>query len=623
MSRTFTFRCNLPKRRPRKADGKLQELSTFGSDRNVNLVIDDIARVFQRHLDGRIADVLDIAAFVYAADSAVPRNGAWTDEGTTEAWARTFSLEIGVRDHAFWTRPDVQKLLSRTLGFVADDAYRFAFEPLRADQARQEYLNFGPAAPDDWPFHDPPRVLLFSGGLDSLAGAVERAARGEKLVLVSHRSVSTIDHRQQELYRKLGEMYPDTQMLRVPVWINKTGNGRSREYTQRTRSFLFWALALAVGTSVNAGGITFFENGVVSLNLPIADQVLRARASRTTHPVALHMLQELSTLVTERPFVVENPYILMTKADVVQMVVRHGAGDLIQHSCSCTRTHAQHGVGWHCGCCSQCIDRRLAMIASGCTGYDPETDYRVPVLTGARDSDTDQTMAFSYVRHAHELSRMSHEQVAERFNTEVSRAARAFPNPTQAAHDLIDMHLRHGQAVRQAIAASVSAHSMELLDGELAPTSLLGLTINRQHLQVSWKRLAERIGDILERGLPLACQSHRPRNEPHLQEICDGLLKGADEKLVREYPYLRWASRMTKPDWSDEAALLWIELKYIRASSDVRKAGEEIAADITKYGDNARRTLFAVYDPSGFVTDQQAFASDICRHAGNLARVIR
>jgi hypothetical protein len=68
------------------------------------------------------------------------------------------------------------------------------------------------------------------------------------------------------------------------VWVHKVCKS-AREYTQRTRSFLFWALALAVGKSVNSNGMTFFENGVVSLNLPIADQVLRARASRTTHPV--------------------------------------------------------------------------------------------------------------------------------------------------------------------------------------------------------------------------------------------------------------------------------------------------------------------------------------------------
>jgi hypothetical protein len=141
--------------------------------------------------------------------------------------------------------------------------------------------------------------------------------------------------------------------------------------------------------------------------------------------------------------------------------------------------------------------------------------------------------------------------------------------------------------------------------------------------RLTWQRLAERIGHLLACGIPPACQSHKPSDELHLQQICDGILKAADEKLIREYPYQRRASRLTKPDWSNESALLWIELKYVRTSSDVRKINEAIAADITKYGDNSRRTVFVVYDPNGHIIDQQAFVGDICQHEGNLVRIIR
>ena len=335
------------------------------------------------------------------------------------------------------------------------------------------------------------------------------------------------------------------------------------------------------------------------------------------------MLEELAGLVLERPFTVDNPYLLLTKAEVVRRAVENHARDLIQHSCSCAHTHRQRSHAWHCGCCSQCIDRRLAVIAAGAAAFDPESDYVVPVLTGARADERDQTMASSYVRHAFELAKMSPEEMAERFNGEISRAARPFSNPTQAASDLIDMHQRHGRAVRAAIADGVATQALRLVDGELAPTSLLGLTVAHRHLQTSWTSIAGRIGDILARGLPSACYSEKPRNEPHFQEVCDGLLRAADEKLVREYPYLRWASRMTKPDWSNEDHLLWVELKYVRTSRDVRQIGEDIAADITKYGDSGRRVLFVVYDPSGHILDTDAFARAIMRHEGNMVRIVR
>lgn len=619
MTRTFTFRCNLKARRQKKSDGKLIELRTFGPGQNVNVVIDDIATAFQQDLSTRLIDVLEIASFVYAADSTVPRGGGWI-QGSIEPWARDLHFEIGVRDYDFWTRPEVIDLLIETLNFLSDDRLKFSFYPLPNDRAVQQYLALGPASPKDWPFQSPQRVLLFSGGLDSLAGAVEGAKRGDKLVLVSHRSISVIDSRQEELFQRLKETFPTSQIMRVPVWVHKIGN-EAREYTQRTRSFLFWSLALAVGSSVCAEGMAFYENGVVSLNLPIADQVLRARASRTTHPITLQLLQKLSTLLLNRPFIVENPYISFTKTEVIERIIAAGAGDLIRSSCSCSRTRNNKSVGWHCGCCSQCIDRRIAAIASGHPELDPESDYNVPVLTGARNDAADRTMAINYVRHAFELANSSAEQIAARFNTEFSRAARAFQNPTSASRTLIDTHLRHGATVRKVIGGSISEHSMDMLDGEIENTSLLGLVFERRHLETSWKQFAERLSAVLERGLPSACASKQPENEPRLQEICDGILRGADEHLTREYPFLRWASRLTKPDWS--APSLWIELKYVRTSSDVRKITEDIAADITKYGDNERRTLFVVYDPSHRIIDEDAFTDDIQRHEGNLVKIVR
>ena len=73
---------------------------------------------------------------------------------------------------------------------------------------------------ENWPFYEPDRVLMFSGGLDSLAGIVETAARGGKAVLVSHRPVSTLYARQRTLFVELQKKFPG-QLIHIPVWINK------------------------------------------------------------------------------------------------------------------------------------------------------------------------------------------------------------------------------------------------------------------------------------------------------------------------------------------------------------------------------------------------------------------
>ena len=118
------------------------------------------------------------------------------------------------------------------------------------------------------------------------------------------------------------------QLVHLPVWINKD-EGFSREPTQRTRSFLFTALGTLVAESIGASGIRFYENGVLSVNLPVAEEVLRARASRTTHPMALHLLSSLAAAVTERELTIDNPFLFKTKTEVVKTLNTHEATDLI------------------------------------------------------------------------------------------------------------------------------------------------------------------------------------------------------------------------------------------------------------------------------------------------------
>jgi len=137
--------------------------------------------------------------------------------------------------------------------------------------------------------------------------------------------------------------------------------------------------------------------------------------------------------------------------------------------------------------------------------------------------------------------------------------------------------------------------------------------MSKEHLISSWKRLANRISELLKKGVPIACQTHKPADEPHLQQLCDGILAARERELVREFPFMRWSSSFTKPDWSNEDLRLWVELKYARAKKDVRSITEDIAADITKYSDNQRRTLYVVYDPSHVIIDEDTFSEPIRR----------
>jgi 7-cyano-7-deazaguanine synthase in queuosine biosynthesis len=607
---------------PRRDGHRIVELDALGHPPNVNLRLEDVARIFFQHLTPRLVDLLEIAAYVYTADANTKRRGKWEDDAV-EPWGRRFRMIVPVRDFGFWTRPQVADVLGRTLQFLSDDIYEFDFEQLTVDRPKQEYLQFGDM--DDWPFHGVPRVCLFSGGLDSLAGAVDMASRGEPLVLVSHRPVTTLAKRQADLVQALSRQFPKAPLLHIPVWVNKA-EYLGKEFSQRTRSFLFAALGCAVAESIGAEGIRFFENGVVSLNLPVADEVLGARASRTTHPQALHLFGELFSLITERiegnPFVVDNPFLHITKREVVERIACAGATHLIELSCSCAHTLHKSKSQWHCGTCSQCIDRRIAILAAGLGDADPERDYVVGVFTGPRTPLYQQNIAVDYARHALELHQMTAETIAVEFNAEISRAVRYDRDRRAAAAAVTAMHQRHATDVWRVLVAQAQLHAESLMTGSLPDTSMLALIAGQRHRTTVWQRYVARIGDVLAKSIPIMCHSAKPKNEPLLQELCDGALSGHELDLRREYPFLRWASVRTKPDWSAERLSLWIELKYVRTAGDRVKVTDAIAADITKYGVNGRRTLYVIYDPSRHLHDDAEVEADITRHAGMFVRII-
>ncbi len=597
------------------------ELSTNGRNPNVNLVIEDLAGRFQDDLQPRLLDMIEIAAYVYAADCATQRtSGAWAEAGATEPWQRDLSFVIPVTDTDFWSQESITGLLKQMLGFLSDDQYSFTFVK-RVKKERKGYFQFGDNK--EWPFHQPDRVIMFSGGLDSLAGAIETASKRENLVLVSHRPVSTQSRRQTDLYSSLQKAFPDVKMLHVPVWVNKDASN-SREHSQRTRSFLFSALGTAVAASVQSNGVRFFENGIVSLNFPVADEVVGARASRTTHPFVLSLFSEFYQKVLDRPFEVDNPFVFKTKAEVVGIIREHGQTKLIKESCSCAHQGMfQSKTQWHCGGCSQCIDRRIAVLANGMEEQEDAHDYKIDVLIGPRESRYELNMAVNYARHASELHQMGQAQIGQKFSTELARAIRSLPNRGAAAASFVDMHQRHAQTVEKVITEQLGKQAGAIFCGKIPDSSLLSLVAGRKHLVSSWRSFANRIIEILTKGLPLICEKQKPDTEPRLQEICDGLLHSADLELTREYPFMKWGSNLTKPDWSSDELGLWVELKYVRTKPDVAKINEAIAADITKYGDNNRRVLFVTYDPSHLIVDEASFRRPIEARPEMMACFIR
>jgi 7-cyano-7-deazaguanine synthase in queuosine biosynthesis len=413
----------------------------------------EITRQMMANIPERLADLFDIACYVHCADRLAVRDRPEMPEGGAH-WRRTLRFLIAVRDPEFWNTPTINAMLCGTLGFLSGDRFTFDFVQRDGFTPQQDYLNLRGGGPVGE--FKPEEIILFSGGLDSLAGAVDALlVRQVPVVLASFQSANLLHSIQARLAAALRERAGSARLLHVGLGL--TGAGEMTEPTQRTRSFLFACFGMVVAHLFDRRAVTFYENGIVSTNLPIASHVLGTRATRTTHPRVLRDYAALFSRVTSSQVEVRNPFFWDTKADIVRRIAGAGCGDLIAMSFSCATTRrATLSSGQHCGVCTQCLDRRLGILAAGCGDLEPASQYVVELFRGERQAGVEAVTAESYVLAAHRYARSS-EAGFLGAHGEAFRALRYLGlTPGTAATRLHQLHVRHGEAVVGALAAETA-----------------------------------------------------------------------------------------------------------------------------------------------------------------------
>ncbi len=474
------------------ATGWCLPLDLHGSSRNVRLKISDISQRLLANIPDVLVDLLEVACYVYAADSAIKRGGI-TDAQMGARWRRHFRFVIPVRRPELWSSDSVSAALVETLTFLSEDNYEFEFRSIVDAPAMAEYFDFEDTSETAF---TPDEVVLFSGGLDSLSGAIKELSQpGHNIALVSHRSASKIAGVQKHLVEQLRSKFGADRVLHVPVWANLDGS-LSREPTHRTRSFLFAALGTVTARLFGLDHVRFFENGVVSLNLPLAGHVVGARATRTTHPQALAGFGSVFFEVLGRHFGVENPFVWNTKTEVVERISANACGDMIRDTRSCTRVHDMTRLHPHCGQCSQCIDRRFAVLSAGLEKEDPAEAYKVDLLTGERPAGPDREMALAYVRSVSRIQQLEDVAFFARYG-EVSRIVDYFAEPADAvAERILDLHRRHAAAACRVFDEAISAHASAFREGSLAADCLLCLVVGQHGTADAYPHRSEESGAI-------------------------------------------------------------------------------------------------------------------------------
>jgi len=328
----------------------------------------------------RAWDFLALSLSVIAADQGVLR------KKSPDGWTREIYLEVAVTEPTFWQTQSSD--IEDALRFLTGDIWRLTFLPGGVSPpSSSRQMNYSLLNAD--------RVCLFSGGVDSLIGAINTIFDGGQPVLVSQ--VARGDAvRQRRLATSLGREITHLQLSHATKPPGKA------ESSQRARSVIFLAYGVLAATLLRKyhRGETIEllipENGFISINVPLTPQRIGSLSTRTTHP---YFIQKMQTVFDHAGLRVRlrNPYQFKTKGEMLE-----DCGDppllqrLVFDSTSCGR-FTRFGYQ-HCGRCLPCLVRRAAFHH---WGIPDQTPYRFNDLSipDARHRDFDDVRSVAIAIH--------------------------------------------------------------------------------------------------------------------------------------------------------------------------------------------------------------------------------
>jgi 7-cyano-7-deazaguanine synthase in queuosine biosynthesis len=326
-------------------------------------------------------DFLELASLVYIVDEVSAR------KETSDGWTRNFAVTFPVKSPALWSEAEAK--LRDTLYTLSGDDFEFAWPSYSRIPALSAHRLSLRGKYDG--------ICLFSGGLDSLAGALHLLSLGKKLLLLGHQADGSAASAQSALFQSLRKRFPD-QLNLVQCRLARSQGTRQRfllpekvEDTHRTRSFLFLGLAVSIANALETPMIAIPENGLIALNPPLQSSRLGSLSTRTVHPAFLEKFVDLVSSLGLFSGKVVNPFICESKTDVIANFPTQHL-DLIPRTVSCARPSRYQNLGVrHCGYCVPCIYRRIALLPAQ---LDRAGDYAFDVFTRVADLPTHKQADF-------------------------------------------------------------------------------------------------------------------------------------------------------------------------------------------------------------------------------------
>jgi 7-cyano-7-deazaguanine synthase in queuosine biosynthesis len=305
-------------------------------------------------------DLLRLAVASYCADRLSAR------AGMTDGWTRELKLSIPVAVPARWDAASAP--LTEALSFLSGDHWSFDFRADGSHSVHQETAL-------DIRLAD--AVCLFSGGLDSLCGAIDLLEDDKRLILVGHYESGIAPSRQSALFQQLRQHYGEDRVAMRHLFLRPAPSNRhqarplprQRENTMRSRSILFIAAGFAVASSIGSDVPLYIpENGFIGINVPLTRSRPGSLSTRTTHPYFFERLTAATQAIGLTNELV-NPYRVQTKGEMLagsrnQTLLRTLAPISVSCSHPETARYARRPQG-NCGYCYPCLIRRASLHAIG------------------------------------------------------------------------------------------------------------------------------------------------------------------------------------------------------------------------------------------------------------------
>jgi hypothetical protein len=306
-------------------------------------------------------DLLILAMAVSSADRCIER------KFSVDSWQREITIHFPVNNPDIWE--NTRNTIEKSLAFLSGDVWHL--------QIRDSLVKIQPqansAVPND--------VCLFSGGADSLIGAIDLLSEGRSISFVGHYGGGVTHSFQDDLKTKLETVYPDLSIFNFHYIEPPKINGCILETSNRTRSFLYLSLATAHGSnSQNETTLFVPENGLISLNVPLTESRTGSLSTKTTHPYFIRLYNELLENLGIR-VKLKSDYRFKTKGEMLSNCKNQNLLESIaRHSISCSKPENQRWKGMsprtHCGQCLPCLVRRAAFKKAGIT----DSNYAIDVL---------------------------------------------------------------------------------------------------------------------------------------------------------------------------------------------------------------------------------------------------